>query len=514
MAGVRRGAKEPWEVQQGATSSVISTVVNANDASALHKDGAETITGTKTFAVPAIHAYQSMAPLPPPAGYATGPYFGADGLPYYLTPTGVVVPLSIGDGNTALHSNPSFETVSGSTPTIWDTGFGTGTFITETTDVLAGSRSATVATAAGANFQIIISDVFTVAGGDTVSVGAWAHAVVGTPRVSIGILSAASGTPVFFAGSTTGQGSERITLASTFTKYSRQFQIPSGHTVARIYFWFDPTAAEATESRIDFTTSSRTGASTTVLPGNSWPKEACRLVTMATFTPTTGAPSTVDGVSVAVGDRILKATGSGSSTDGIWTVGTVGTGSDGVWSRASDMSTSAQSAGARTAITSGTAFGGTHWETSFKATDTFGTTAMPWFAPDVWIDYTPTWTTSGTAPVLGNGTLTGRYQRTGKTVHFQALLTAGSTTTFGTGNWRITPPFTPKSGIRWKVHTEYLDTGVNQYHGWGVCDTATQFTMNHFPTTAGNPDRAVSNTIPFAWGNTDQLTMQGTYEAA
>jgi len=50
-----------------------------------------------------------------------------------------------------------------------------------------------------------------------------------------------------------------------------------------------------------------------------------------------GAPDTVDGVGLSVGDRILVMDQSSGAENGIYIVDTVGTGSDGAWSRALDM---------------------------------------------------------------------------------------------------------------------------------------------------------------------------------
>lgn len=52
-----------------------------------------------------------------------------------------------------------------------------------------------------------------------------------------------------------------------------------------------------------------------------------------------------------------------------------------------------------------------------------------------WVAFTPTWTSTGAAPSLGNGTLVGRYKSVGKTTHFRLRLDVGSTTTLGTGNY-------------------------------------------------------------------------------
>jgi hypothetical protein len=58
--------------------------------------------------------------------------------------------------------------------------------------------------------------------------------------------------------------------------------------------------------------------------------------------------------------------------------------------------------------------------------------------------FTTTWSsTSGTAPAIGNGTLTADYEVRGKVAHINIKLTAGSTTTFGNaGTWRFSLPVT------------------------------------------------------------------------
>ena len=57
-----------------------------------------------------------------------------------------------------------------------------------------------------------------------------------------------------------------------------------------------------------------------------------------------------------------------------------------------------------------------------------------------WSAYTPTWYTTGTAPSLGNGSLTGRYQTIGSTVVGEIRLVFGSTTTRGSGTYRFSVP--------------------------------------------------------------------------
>lgn len=358
----------------------------------------------------------------------------ADGRVYYKTLAGPVVPVALADDGTALHGNPDFETVSGSTPTIWDTTWNTGgSFTTETTDTLFGTRSATVSTSAGGgNHQVLMSNTFTVAGGDTLAIGAWAHNVTGSPQLQIGIVTAASGTPNFFDGVSFVQASDVFTLAATFTRYTKTYPVPAGHTVARLTLRFTPTAAEATSSRVDFTTSIRTGASTPVLPGNSWVKESCRVTTGGlSVTLAGGALATVDGVSLVIGDRVL-VTGQGTvAQNGIYTVTVVGSGSNGTWVRASDAATSAQIAGAMTAVSSGGAYAGSRWGVVFKATDTLGTTDMNWSRED---------TSPGTIQIQADPNQTGWLLCDGTAVSrtTYARLFAVIVTAYGAGNGTTT----------------------------------------------------------------------------
>lgn len=54
--------------------------------------------------------------------------------------------------------------------------------------------------------------------------------------------------------------------------------------------------------------------------------------------------------------------------------------------------------------------------------------------------YTPSWTSSGTAPSLGNGIITGVYTRQGRLVTAVVNLGFGASTTPGTGTWRFSLP--------------------------------------------------------------------------
>lgn len=125
-----------------------------------------------------------------------------------------------------------------------------------------------------------------------------------------------------------------------------------------------------------------------------------------------------------------------------------------------------------------------------------------------WDDYTPVWTTTGTAPSLGNGTLTGRFQQVGNTVHFTLNFTAGSTTTFGTGDFRFSLPVATV-GVS-PVFLGFCNVADNaQQRGlWTKLITSTTFEMYDMT------DNIVYALSPGAWADGDTLSINGTYEIA
>jgi microcystin-dependent protein len=57
-----------------------------------------------------------------------------------------------------------------------------------------------------------------------------------------------------------------------------------------------------------------------------------------------------------------------------------------------------------------------------------------------WTTYTPSWTSSGTQPAIGNGTIVGQYRRIGQNIACRIALTTGSSTTYGTGDYLFSLP--------------------------------------------------------------------------
>ncbi|MFJ4990075.1 hypothetical protein ACIP9H_40545 [Streptomyces sp. NPDC088732] len=130
-----------------------------------------------------------------------------------------------------------------------------------------------------------------------------------------------------------------------------------------------------------------------------------------------------------------------------------------------------------------------------------------------WTSYTPTWTAS-TNPVLNNGTATGAYMKIGRTCHCQFQITAGSTTTFGSGGYMVGVPFTSAaSGL--------VSMGAGRFTGsqtwYGVVTLGSNVAACNviFPLTTANTTGAnAASNAPESWANGHTLRGSLTYQTA
>lgn len=135
-------------------------------------------------------------------------------------------------------------------------------------------------------------------------------------------------------------------------------------------------------------------------------------------------------------------------------------------------------------------------------------------ASEAWTDSDPTWSTGGVAPAIGDGTIQGRYVKIGRTVVFNFKVSFGSTSTFGSGDFRFSLPFTAVNtgtvyqhvgtvlGFDSSTSTRYI--GVAEIGDGGTVTTLT------FHSTTGN----ASASVPITWAQNDQIIVNITYEAA
>jgi hypothetical protein len=127
------------------------------------------------------------------------------------------------------------------------------------------------------------------------------------------------------------------------------------------------------------------------------------------------------------------------------------------------------------------------------------------------VSFTPTWTASVTNPVLGNGTLEGKYMRVGKQCFAKYRLVAGSTTTFGSGEWVFGLPFAAQlDGINIGMiaggYSE--DNAVAGHRIYGVLVN----TSGQLRVLSGTGITPYNSTTPFTWGNTDYMQFAIVYE--
>lgn len=125
-----------------------------------------------------------------------------------------------------------------------------------------------------------------------------------------------------------------------------------------------------------------------------------------------------------------------------------------------------------------------------------------------WSTYTPVWTSSDTAPALGNGTLTGRYIQVGKLVVVNIEAVFGTTSTFGTGAWFFSLPVADaSSGFSAHGAAFLQDVGVTLYEAVSRLEAGGQ------KLSLWKNNASVSASSPFIWGSSDVVQATLMYQA-
>lgn len=129
----------------------------------------------------------------------------------------------------------------------------------------------------------------------------------------------------------------------------------------------------------------------------------------------------------------------------------------------------------------------------------------------VWSDWTPTYANI----TVGNGTVSARYKQIGKTVHFSYTLVLGSTSAIGSSP-TFTLPVTAYSAGKYNFTAYALDSGTTRVplfaDTFGSTTVVGLFAVN----TAGTygSQATITSTVPFTWTTSDELHIDGAYEAA
>lgn len=163
-------------------------------------------------------------------------------------------------------------------------------------------------------------------------------------------------------------------------------------------------------------------------------KQTSRAITTTNITLSGGAPAVVDGVSLGLNDRVLVTGQSTGSENGIYSVTTVGAGSNGTWARSSDADGAGElNAGSITMVTEGTTYADTQWKLTTDDPITIGSTALT-FVRNGAAAY-------GTFAVAGQNSIVA--DAVGDTLTVVAGTNIALTTNDSTDTLTITPSLTP-----------------------------------------------------------------------
>lgn len=151
-----------------------------------------------------------------------------------------------------------------------------------------------------------------------------------------------------------------------------------------------------------------------------------------------------------------------------------------------------------------TSFGG---NLAFPATQaaSAGANVLDDYEEGTWV---PTWTAASSNPSLGDGTFTTHYVKIGQLVACTFTLVPGSTTTFGTGSWSFSLPFTPLSSTLWQGSSRSLDVGTANHIGTTLVSSSLLKIIGQGTADFYGP------AIPFTWVSGDVLACSLTYRAS
>jgi hypothetical protein len=242
------------------------------------------------------------------------------------------------------------------------------------------------------------------------------------------------------------------------------------------------------------------------LSGFSW-KQAVRVATTANGTLATAYENgdTVDGVTLATGDRILLKNQTTSSENGIYTVNATG-----APTRATDFDAAAEVAGAIVAVREGTANANTAWQMTTDGAITIDTTGLTWAQFGAGGGTTTTsWKDSVRAASTANVTLASAVEN-GDTLDGVTLATGdrillkNQTTASENGIYTVNASGAPTRAIDADSGIELLGTAVIVTEGTTNADTAWLLTTNG-PITVGTTGLTF---VQFGAGGGGSLTVR------
>lgn len=126
--------------------------------------------------------------------------------------------------------------------------------------------------------------------------------------------------------------------------------------------------------------------------------------------------------------------------------------------------------------------------------------------------YSPTWTSaSNPQPAIGNGSLSGRYIISGKSIRLIMSFTAGTTTTFGTGVWSFSLPVTSAGGFERLGTSRIPDSSTGTQYVRLITILTGATTMTYF-IEDGTSNNQLTSAVPMTWATGDALHADIEYE--
>lgn len=154
--------------------------------------------------------------------------------------------------------------------------------------------------------------------------------------------------------------------------------------------------------------------------------------------------------------------------------------------------------------------------TSAQFLQSGGGTTVSWAG--AYSAYTPTWTATGVAPVIGNATVVARYLQVGKLVHAYGSIVFGGTSTYGTGQYIFALPVAPSASVSspMTIGTAQLtDTSATAKASVNIEFFAASTVWLVYPATwPSGTSTAVAQTAPWTWAAGDTIAWNLIYEAA
>lgn len=132
--------------------------------------------------------------------------------------------------------------------------------------------------------------------------------------------------------------------------------------------------------------------------------------------------------------------------------------------------------------------------------------------PAVSTAYSTTWEGASSNPAIGNGSISSTYRRVGGLVCFFVRVTAGSTTTFGSGLLSLTLPVTPaQDGLMFSGGI--FDSSGGALYLLEGRNTGTTVNLYHVSASTSGLAVQTTATAPVTLASGDTIELSGVYMA-